>query len=813
MTSHMGSFRERIKAYLEQENLTVEQAARQIGVPASALRRHLDDGYIRSDSEARYRLWMEGQQAQSPSRPPPPLDVTRPTTRKAGPRDVALFDITEWRPERALNVVDVFSGAGGLSLGFDLTGGGAVFSTVMALDINESMVRVFNNNHVQELGSRYKVARRVDMSDFFNEAEVLTFYLDHYAELRQDTALRESLRNLAGIGVDGFMRQIARIDHQFLESLAQIRRSEPYIQAWNTFDTSALAQTSVIGFHDVLKLPMTGRGNPVLKDLLWSSGLHHLTESKSEEVYIPSVSTDLQEDVRARLVQLWHLEMNRLTGSSTGNGKGQLASAARKIGSFLAFINSDVHLQIQEAWLNWRTARDSLRIHTFGNEEVWGQLQELYTSERKVAVVVGGPPCQGFSRIGRGKIRSLRDQSVHVQYDAQAGDRRNYLMRQYVLFIGALAPDIFVFENVRHFQAKVKTPEGTFSAPEVLGQSIEEISHNGVRYEVARRILDATRHCIPQTRERFFMVGVAERVRTPDAPAHLAKWLLQLPEREVVVLRPALEGLPEPFYASVPRSGKGIEETIHTTLEPRQGNQSEDIFINWLRQPLPAGWPEDGRSADLIDAHHARIPRQDDQQFFKLMGPGTRWMDYRSDNSDTLKALQVTLDTLLTVLSNDKSRLPVELATLDVKHIEELRTAVDGSLSLRLLLENIKPAPGELRHHLAGGKYLSKRESQHGDWLARMSADQPSKTMMSHMGKDTYAFVHPWRPRTISVREAARIQTFPDWYRFGSVGLVDAFTIVGNAVPPLLSSQLALRVAQILALDARALADQYALLT
>lgn len=813
MSSQMESFRERMKAHLEQENLSIEQAARQIGVPASALRRHLEDGYIRSDSEARYRLWMEGRQIHSNTRQQPLLlEVEKQATRRTKSGDRTLFDLDTWTPERPLNVVDVFSGAGGLSLGFDLTGGGKIFSTVMALDINESMVRVFNDNHVQRPDSRYTVARRVDMSDFFNEAEVLTFYLDHYAEIRQDAALRESLENLAETGISSFMRQIARIDRQFLDSLTLIRRSEPYTEAWSTLDTSALGQTSVIGFHDALKLPMTGRTRPPSRDLLWSSGRHHFTEVESEDVLVPSLPTDLTDEVRAGLSQLWDAEVTRLTSSSAGRGKGQLASAARKISSFVSFITSDAHLQVQEAWLNWRTARDSLRIHTFGNEEVWARLQALYTAERKVAVVVGGPPCQGFSRMGRGKIRSLRDQSVHVQYDAQAGDRRNYLMRQYVLFIGALAPDIFVFENVRHFQAKVKTPEGTFSAPEVLGQAIEKISHDGLRYDVARRILDATRHCIPQTRERFFMVGIAEHVRTLNAPPHLASWLLQLPEREAVVLRPALEGLPEPFNASIPRSGEGVAETVHTTLEPRQGQQSEDIFINWLRQPLPADWPEDGRSADLVDAHYARVPRQDDQQFFELMGPGTRWMDYRSDNSDTLKALRATLDTLVTVLRSDQAHLPAELAALDIEQIEALRTAADGSLSLRLLLENIKPAPGELQHHLAGGKYLSKRESQHGDWLARMSADQPSKTMVSHMGKDTYAYIHPWRPRTISVREAARIQTFPDWYRFGSVGLVDAFVIVGNAVPPLLSSQLASRVAQVLALDAQAAAERQALL-
>lgn len=805
MTNSMDVFRQQLRAHLEAQGLTVEQAAREIGTSAPTLQRHLKDGYIRSDSEARYRLWMEGRNSSLTVRQQPRLFETltpEPVSRRQ-PRTAELRSINDWQLDRPLNVVDVFSGAGGLSLGFDLTRGGGLFSTVMALDVNESMVRVFNDNHPQRPGSRYRVAREVDMSDFFNEAEVLAFYLDHYADLKNDRALREDLQGLAGHGLGSFVRRVIQLDLHFLTTLHRIRRSDAYQEAWRALDSASLGQTSVIGFHDVLKMPPSAKGAPTARSLLWSASQHD-GEDHAVDHALP-VPTDLQAEVRERLTQLWDQEVVKLTGRSTGTGSGQLASAARKIAGFVKFLQTEVHAEVRTAWLDWRTARDSLRIHMFGSEDVWNQLQALYTADRRVSVVVGGPPCQGFSRIGRGKIRSLREQSVHVQYDAQAGDRRNHLMHQYVLFIGALAPDVFVFENVRHFQAEVKTPDGTFSAPEVLRQSIEETSHDGLRYEVAQRILDATQHCIPQTRERFFMVGVAEHARPVDAPVDdLAGWLLALPEREPVVLRPALEGLPEPRPASTPRSGGGISETIRTTLEARQGDQAEDVYINWLRQACPAGWPAACQDPHMVDAHHARVPRDDDRQFFDLMGPGRRWMDYRADDSDTVKALRETLDALATVLTEQTQALPPALQALDPHRIMELRDAADGSLSLRLLLENIAPPPGELRHHLASDGYLSKREGQHGDWLARMRADRPSKTMVSHMGKDTYAYVHPWRPRTISVREAARIQTFPDWYRFGSVGLVDAFTIVGNAVPPLLSQQLAGRVAQVIALRTQA---------
>jgi site-specific DNA-cytosine methylase len=131
---------------------------------------------------------------------------------------------------------------------------------------------------------------------------------------------------------------------------------------------------------------------------------------------------------------------------------------------------------------------------------------------------------------------------------------------------------------------------------------------------------------------------------------------------------------------------------------------------------------------------------------------------------------------------------------LDTRVISDLAKAADGSLALRLLLETLPTQPGELGHHLLTENYLSKRDGNHGDWLARLNADRPTKTMTSHMGKDTYSYVHPFEARTLSVREAARAQSFPDWFSFGSVSLVDGFRVIGNAVPPLLSNQIAERI-------------------
>ena len=89
--------------------------------------------------------------------------------------------------------------------------------------------------------------------------------------------------------------------------------------------------------------------------------------------------------------------------------------------------------------------------------------------------------------------------------------------------------------------------------------------------------------------------------------------------------------------------------------------------------------------------------------------------------------------------------------------------------------------------------YPSRGESGEGkfvDKFRRIKWDEPSPTIVAHLAKDGYMFIHPWLNRTISVREAARLQSFPDAFDFqkgGGNSKSDMFRQVGNAVPPLLA--------------------------
>ena len=72
----------------------------------------------------------------------------------------------------------------------------------------------------------------------------------------------------------------------------------------------------------------------------------------------------------------------------------------------------------------------------------------------------------------------------------------------------------------------------------------------------------------------------------------------------------------------------------------------------------------------------------------------------------------------------------------------------------------------------------------------KLCLDKPSHTLVAHLSVDTYSHIHPVEPRGISVREAARLQSFPDGYIF-QCNMGEAYKQIGNAVPPLLAKAVA----------------------
>jgi len=296
-----------------------------------------------------------------------------------------------------------------------------------------------------------------------------------------------------------------------------------------------------------------------------------------------------------------------------------------------------------------------------------------------VDVIIGGPPCQGFSRVGRGKIRKLRGDSTYIH------DPRNQYYRDFIRFVEALRPLYFVMENVPDLQYYY---DGD-------GFLLDKAVHclEGLGYTVRPQVLQADQHGVPQNRKRLFLIGNRLGNAIPD--------IMGTRGTEEVTVWEAISDLP-----IVPHAHRQDE----MEYEPRGE-------LTQYQQEMREG------AGNVLYNHQTRWHNQQDLAAFAWLPEGGKYVD-----------------------------LPAE--------------------------------------------YKRYRDDIFKDKYWKLYRERPSWTIEAHIGKDTYRHIYPSRsgepepPRTISVREAARLQSFPDRFRFMGP-FTRQFYQVGNAVPPFLARAVA----------------------
>lgn len=379
-------------------------------------------------------------------------------------------------------------------------------------------------------------------------------------------------------------------------------------------------------------------------------------------------------------------------------------------------------------------------------EEVARELRRL---DLELDVLTAGPPCQGFSRVGRGKLDHLSRRNSGAFHL----DERNGLYQHAILWAEALRPSVVVFENV----TGILHMRGRNVAQDVCNA----LSDTG--YQVAAAMLNAAWFGVPQTRERVFIIGVRKDLgldpvfpaKSHDADLGLgslcrdrfgfAEWdgthsvvdtsIIDDP-RPVVTVREAIGDLP-PFleHLQAARTGR-----VYRAVRGRPGvayrRGRPTHFARMMR-----GWP--GFESDQVVDHFCRwTPR--DFVTFRRMKPGDRY--------------------------------PEAVAIAERRYSQARRKYERG--------RGPRPRRAEFIPPYAVDSFPEK-------W-GKLDPSKPSWTVTAHLAKDTYSHIHydHDQARSISIREAARLQSFPDGYRFaGNMG--DAFRQIGNAVPPLLAAAVA----------------------
>jgi len=311
---------------------------------------------------------------------------------------------------------------------------------------------------------------------------------------------------------------------------------------------------------------------------------------------------------------------------------------------------------------------------------------------KRVDVVVGGPPCQGFSTARQVDGANHGKRLKH--------DERRYLYQHFLRYVEFFQPKVFVMENVLGMRSADGGRYFTQVQKDARELGCKADSHG---YRVHTQIEDAWKLGAPQKRKRQLIVGVRR-----DFPAYM------VPEIEAVA-----DAQP---YLSL---GAAIGDL----------------------PPLPAGRGTVARPYDLErrTTHLAKCGRGA-KKFFN-------------------RVLEVSLAGQLTghVARPHNER--------DLRDFARLKEGESSAVAMRK-----RGVTFEFPYSKESFKDRYTRQSRFG----------PCSTIVAHLSKDGLMFIHPTQNRSLTPREAARIQTFPDWFSLPN-SRSHAFRLIGNAVPPLVA--------------------------
>jgi len=381
-------------------------------------------------------------------------------------------------------------------------------------------------------------------------------------------------------------------------------------------------------------------------------------------------------------------------------------------------------------------------------------------------VLVGGPPCQAFARVGRSKLREVAEHPEAFRHDARA---RLYI--EYLRYVDACAPVAVVMENV---------PDMLNHGGHNLAEEIAEVLE-AKDYVCRYTLLNAAYFGVPQMRERMILMAIhkdiAAEVRLPD-PTHWA----ELPSGYTGTRAVALKLV-------------GMRETAsdaHHYVEPGKANPehppaitaeeaTSDLPAIFAQEELAAGTLRRGKRAfDVAMPYHTA---EQPNGYVKVMRSWSGYEGKSAVHDHVIRYLPRDYQLFAGLKAGDQYPEAWRYAvSLFETRLEERRQAgeilEEGSAEWTALRASIVPP-------YDASKFPNK-------WR-KMERDRPARTLLAHLGKDGYSHIHydSKQARPISVREAARLQSFPDGFVFSGT-MNPAFRQIGNAVPPLLAKQIGL---------------------
>lgn len=345
-------------------------------------------------------------------------------------------------------------------------------------------------------------------------------------------------------------------------------------------------------------------------------------------------------------------------------------------------------------------------------------------------LVAGGPPCPTFSLVGRSKINSLDGRS-------NTSDERHMLYEDFLRFVDHYEPKAFLMENVK----------GMRSAENDEGEPVVDVIKDQIRnigYEASVQVLDAADYGVPQHRERLFFIGNRLGEENPD----MAEWETHREPRNE-----------EEKKIKYKRDPSELTDEKQETLGQFAEDDGQKRFPRFEKDKNTKR-PWNTVADAILDlppvSPSGETPPTKAEEY--ELGPVSEYQYWARDIPE----------------DRDWEEMPL--------YNHECRGHNMRDLTLyKLLGEGVSYIIGDIPE-----EHQPYRSDIFPDKLKKQNPKEPATTVVAHLYKDGHMFIHPREARSITVREAARFQSFRDTFEF-PVARTHAFKQVGNAVPPLLA--------------------------